>query len=327
MSPEEQFDRIEAYLLGEMPMEEAQAFEQELAENPELAKELAMHRLEHDAMEVLLEQDLREQVKLWDYPTDAAAPGTQASNQPPAPEDPLRHARVVRLRWIAAVATLAATIAIGVIVNREEKPIVNINRDKPKKPEKPSKNGNDTLSPEIIVDRQKNSNKNNRQEQNKIEIPKLRDLDKQEAAIVAMATDQLKSDDPVIIGRGSVDTTAQNPLNPAKKAYQAKNYAEARTLLNAFKAGNAYYNLALEYKAYTWVQEKKYTQAAEVFLELKEKGIYPYNERAAYHLLLCRLTDYKNQQQAIDQLANEIMASPDHDYAGKTKALMTKLRQ
>lgn len=41
-------DKIDNYLAGELPLEEAQAFERALAEDPELAMELHLHQLEVD---------------------------------------------------------------------------------------------------------------------------------------------------------------------------------------------------------------------------------------------------------------------------------------
>ena len=41
-------DKIDDYLAGELPLEEAQAFERAVAENPELAMALHLHRLEID---------------------------------------------------------------------------------------------------------------------------------------------------------------------------------------------------------------------------------------------------------------------------------------
>ncbi len=46
------FDRIEAYLLGQMSAADATAFEQALQLDEKLAQEVAMQRLEHRTMEL-----------------------------------------------------------------------------------------------------------------------------------------------------------------------------------------------------------------------------------------------------------------------------------
>lgn len=59
------FDRIESYLFGQMTAAARAAFERELAENPALANELALQKAEHRAMELMLQQDLRDNMAAW----------------------------------------------------------------------------------------------------------------------------------------------------------------------------------------------------------------------------------------------------------------------
>jgi tetratricopeptide (TPR) repeat protein len=59
------FDRIETYLFGQMNANDASAFEQETKNDKELAAELEQHRLEHRAMELLLQQELRANLNDW----------------------------------------------------------------------------------------------------------------------------------------------------------------------------------------------------------------------------------------------------------------------
>ena len=60
------FDRIEAYLFDTMTAEERTLFEKEVAQSPELADELQQQQLEHQAMELLHQADLRKQFQAWD---------------------------------------------------------------------------------------------------------------------------------------------------------------------------------------------------------------------------------------------------------------------
>ena len=59
------FDKIEEYLTGQMPEDRAHAFEQEAANNPQLATELELQRLEHDAMERMLERELKNKKMIY----------------------------------------------------------------------------------------------------------------------------------------------------------------------------------------------------------------------------------------------------------------------
>ena len=66
------FDRIEDYLFGRLTAEDRLIFEQEVAENSQLADELQQQKLEHQAMELMLQADLRKQFQAWD--TEGVSP-------------------------------------------------------------------------------------------------------------------------------------------------------------------------------------------------------------------------------------------------------------
>lgn len=59
------FDKIEAYLFGQMSPADREAFEQELENNEDLAAELALHQLEHRSMELLAQQSLQNNLNSW----------------------------------------------------------------------------------------------------------------------------------------------------------------------------------------------------------------------------------------------------------------------
>ncbi|MBK6930669.1 MAG: hypothetical protein IPH12_07255 [Saprospirales bacterium] len=71
------FDKIERFLRGKMPAGEVQAFEAEIAANPALAEQVAMHQMEMDSLELALEDDLRERFGHWknEPPGTAERPG------------------------------------------------------------------------------------------------------------------------------------------------------------------------------------------------------------------------------------------------------------
>jgi tetratricopeptide (TPR) repeat protein len=60
------FDRIEEYLFDRMTAEERTVFENEVAQNPQLADELQQQQLEHQAMELMHQAELRKQFQAWD---------------------------------------------------------------------------------------------------------------------------------------------------------------------------------------------------------------------------------------------------------------------
>ena len=66
-------DKIEAFLTGQMAAGDAEAFRREMAADQRLASEVELQRLEHDAMNLLLEKDLQKKMAYWD---DAPPPNT-----------------------------------------------------------------------------------------------------------------------------------------------------------------------------------------------------------------------------------------------------------
>ncbi len=59
------YDRIEAYLFDLLSATEKNAFEAELATNTELQEQLNLHRLEHEAIQLLEEDRIRAQFAEW----------------------------------------------------------------------------------------------------------------------------------------------------------------------------------------------------------------------------------------------------------------------
>jgi tetratricopeptide (TPR) repeat protein len=82
MNEQARYDQIEAYLFGTLPEKERTAFEQEVANDPELAAQVAMHRAEHDAMELLIEEDTKAQFQAWAVEAEGDGKGPKiAGNQ------------------------------------------------------------------------------------------------------------------------------------------------------------------------------------------------------------------------------------------------------
>jgi hypothetical protein len=100
------FDRIEAYLLGQMPPEVADRFEQEMAADQSLAAEVGQQELEHRAMELLLREELQSQMLQWKAEKEQEEAGTGTG--PAAKVIPINTSRrlVFRLAAAASVALL-----------------------------------------------------------------------------------------------------------------------------------------------------------------------------------------------------------------------------
>jgi tetratricopeptide (TPR) repeat protein len=65
MNPEKIYDKIDAYLWALLPPEERTTFENDLANSEELRADLALRRLEYEAMRLSHQDDLRAKMKAW----------------------------------------------------------------------------------------------------------------------------------------------------------------------------------------------------------------------------------------------------------------------
>ena len=82
MDSDKLFEKIESFLKGELSLEEMSAFENEIKNNPKLAKAVDIYRFEWDAMEVLVETDLRDKMTQWDKPFSLTPSVNSEVNKP-----------------------------------------------------------------------------------------------------------------------------------------------------------------------------------------------------------------------------------------------------
>ena len=66
MSEDEIFEKMDGYLMGKLAPEAAKASESDLARHPEWQEELDLRRIEHEGMELLMEDKLRADMRRWD---------------------------------------------------------------------------------------------------------------------------------------------------------------------------------------------------------------------------------------------------------------------
>lgn len=110
------YDQIEAYLLGEMPPDQELAMKNAMQDDPDLAREVELRRLEFDVSEALIAQNIRDQISRLRQTTSAsessplsAAQVARDDHLPQAVEKDVRH----RLLWL--VLGLLLLVGAGTI--------------------------------------------------------------------------------------------------------------------------------------------------------------------------------------------------------------------
>ena len=125
------YEKIDAYLNGELSAEAAKVFAAEIAANADLQQQVALHGLEKEAMEVVVENDLRGKMATWngqksvlDTPSvKEAKTGNKSTFF--APMTAVLGGKFTRYAWAAAASvTLLATATIW-FWNRPVTPIDN----------------------------------------------------------------------------------------------------------------------------------------------------------------------------------------------------------
>jgi hypothetical protein len=133
------YEKIEAYLKGELSAEAAETFAAEIAVNADLQQQVALHRLEGEAMEVVVENDLRSKMATWDGQKSALdTPSVKEAqtvngDTPFAPMTVVRGGNFTRYAWAAAASVTILAAAMVWFWDRPAVPTENqaVNQEQP----------------------------------------------------------------------------------------------------------------------------------------------------------------------------------------------------
>jgi tetratricopeptide (TPR) repeat protein len=347
MDKELLFDKIEAFLNNALSPDDKKAFEAEIARDEDLATAVAMHRLEHEGLERILENELRKNMKTWQTFT----PLVGITAEKPV-EKPVQKPRFSWKWAVAAVGLLGLGVLIymylilprltmrmpnelpknapiqydtnGVRVNPQtidttEAPVVNnstpsrLERDKSvKTPQKP-------LEQPIIKDNstQPNTNQdvivqNNTPSTTETEDKYLTDL--AEAAYTIPSETLTRGNNPA------------DALSQASDAFAEKAYQKAIDLTQTISPSDGLFAQSLVIKAHAYFKLKQYEKAGAVFQELVRIG-KPYSEDAEWYIILCYLTDYTKHKSTIQTRLNKILNDSEHPHFVEAKEIQKKIQR
>ncbi len=101
MNEEKKYEQIQSYLDGSLSATDRQVFEQELTQDPDLKADLDLHLLSNDAIELVIEDSLREDLK-------------QLHQESKKVKEPTKKGKVVGLRRRMISLSIAASILLVV---------------------------------------------------------------------------------------------------------------------------------------------------------------------------------------------------------------------
>ncbi len=336
MTEEQLYHKIEAYLFGELPPEEAEAFARQIGEDPALARQVELHRLEHDAMEVLLERELRENLQEW---TRTAKKGAEPVNGPGLPAaEQVKRPRIIPLRrllWLAAILAGAIFAGIGIIWQPwAVSPPVAIEQEEAPPPEHISPSPAPALpSEEPAPEPGQPLPSTSGQEQETPEPPRQVGPEllalANEAFNDPFSGDQVRGEPPAASGEAG-------PFAAAVAAYKAGRYERARQLAAEVPASEASYGDARLLIGRSLYRQGRYEEAATVFHGiLDDEAIAPEDEllqklarqTAEWNLMATYLAQGPPMLPAANRLLEKMLNEEQHLFGQKAGRLKVKLNE
>jgi tetratricopeptide (TPR) repeat protein len=321
MSDFEQYEKIELYLKKELTQDEMKAFENDIKNNPKLAEAVELHRLEWDAMEVLIEADLKKKMTEWHTPFEVTPSVFSEKNDKNDSELSVSSTSQNRLNWLLGIAASLTLLTVATVWY--------FNRPQPQKPEitkiEPTQK---TDTPSVfspILEEKKEEKvveKTTKKEGEKVGLQKSED-DKNYLAYAYEAYE--KEGAPTYEDMQVRGGNNESALDEAGKAYDKKDYKRAIDLLKNTPIADENFS-ALEILAHAEFQSKNHKAALPFFQNLLKLSGKKSKEKSEWYLLLCYLSDYKNHEIAFESLSKSILAQKEHGYFEETKKLMSKMK-
>lgn len=317
MNNEELYDKIEAYLKGRLSEEERAAVEREIQTNPEAALEFQLQQVEMEAMEAMLERDLRGKIHQW---LEEDEPLPPPENNPPTVSNSSRPGRL----WIAVL--LGAVVVLAVVVWRMDWFGYNSQSVPTEKTPSEKENSNQpTPGPIAGIDKPTEPEKSTTTPN-----PEIRPAPQSPPAgggMMAYAGKLYEDLDLDNTRKGAPMEEDEDPLSEAVSAYKKKQYRQALQLLNTVPEGSGYATRALEMKAHALYHLKKYKESAAAFAAVAATKYPQFVERAQWNQLVCYTAQYPATKAAFDELLAVLIADTGHAYHERALELQKRLSE
>jgi hypothetical protein len=345
MEKDPTYDKIEAFLDRQLPDKEREAFEQAIAQDPELATQVELQRFERDAMELLVEQDLREDMKVWkkemlhDY----------AATQP----DNIRKLKVRRrTRFLAIAAGFLVILTAAALwwfqPFSEDQPAIASNdiptsQDQQREPSQITPELNEQADQPIaqLTEPQKKGTEAEEETPTTQQADKIQENNTQQPIVQDQLQPQIQTAPQVATQNNSLelatqyfddaylrqqDTEGKEALAELLKAYSGKQYEKAAQLAANFKDP---YPLGQEFLAASLFQQGEYLKAQQTYnnlmrLSVSDKGL---RERTEWNLLVTYLALDQTNYADFDRLMSRIRGNKSHQFFDEADALFNRINK
>lgn len=298
--------KIDAYLKGHLSEKETTAFAQEIAADAALAQQVAQQQVHLEALDILLEDDLRAKMKNWES------------------ETPDEHLHSIKWKkWILGLLVAAILVSLYFLLKSQNKvdvPTIQKANEQDSLNFERSKiriNTIDTLQtkPNAPIQQQHNTPSVLKEKKMIVETQTLPN------DILAMANDDLTG---VVIELEHIQMrrieNSDTLLDETYRLMKLKQYSSALDELK--NKGNDKQNEAF-LKAIAYFLNKQYKEALPIFDKYAQINGFNYNEAAHYYAALC-LTANGQKQEAKKRLAKMVI-DEKHQYSINAKIMIKKL--
>ncbi|MCB0573416.1 MAG: hypothetical protein KDC61_02475 [Saprospiraceae bacterium] len=310
------FDKIEAYLRGKLPAEEAAAFEAEMSADAELSRQVRAQRIELQGLEWLVERDLRTKMDAWEREVEQAP-------------TPLR-VSFVRRWWVGGAAAMLVLALFGwwllqprqtdiggpqpivstpdPATSPQDTPVKNVPQPPRKAPQK---------QPDRIAEKSSPKPPVVTKPQPVTPAPPATDYP---ALAAAYYRDQDFMD-------ASAAATGESPLyGQALDRFKSGNYAAAEKLLAPVIKLNPNALKTKELLAHSLYKGGRYDAALPYLRELAASKDKSVAERSEWAMALTLLHRMPGQKPLLDRVLDKITSRPGHAFYRQADELKQKLK-
>lgn len=312
------YDKIEAWLSGELSEAEASAFEKEIEADPALAKEVERHRIANQVTDRLVQLNMLENFKKWQESMEEI---------PPPP-------RKFSLKKIYFIALLLVVLAGGLLLCNNKKFIKHIIKTIiPPVPENsdpsnvlPSPIPSDAVAVEPIDTSSTTTTKSSETLEKK---PTQAPPQSQNSALIALADARLKGLKESILlqyGQTMGEEDEENLFfEQGLEAFKNNKPGEVIKTLEQIKNDDPFFIAAQEILAVVYFSEKKYLKAINCYEIFAKENPFP---EVDWRLAQFYLADYPTRKNDFWKKIEEITSSSgQHRYKEDANKLILELKE
>ena len=310
---EEMDYKIRSYLKGRLSGEEAAFFEQEIAEDEALRKEVTLQRFEMEGRERLVKEDLFKKMAQWDE---------EEAAQAKTPHKPTS-------KWWWWMRVLVPVLLVGVLVWYL---LDHKNRSERLEPKQSIEKSEDKLKEDLQqrqLQEEKSRNEPPQVNNTKTRKSPLEPIHVQDVELEAIAV-KMHQEEEEMIGNNARTTKNDNlSLQQAKKLFKAGSYPEVIAQLQEINdpQDTINYRESKKLLGHSYFALGEYSPAAGAFRDIvNQRYSSDQAHPAEWYLLLCLLPKYSKNKIEADQLLNEILTT-SHNFKQRAQQLKIEIEK